>query len=128
MHVLDTPAVFDALDEVLARTRSDGQGEIDAVIAWLEDEAATGNINQLVVDHIVQWNRLKQAGGIYMLEYEQYRRSRVDDWAAAGLAPPPDDMTTGVWPVAQRRSNRIGRNEPCHCGSGLKYKRCHGKS
>ena len=24
-------------------------------------------------------------------------------------------------------SNKIGRNEPCHCGSGLKYKKCHGK-
>ena len=20
---------------------------------------------------------------------------------------------------------KIGRNEPCHCGSGLKYKKCH---
>ena len=22
--------------------------------------------------------------------------------------------------------NKIGRNDPCHCGSGLKLKRCHG--
>jgi len=22
---------------------------------------------------------------------------------------------------------RVGRNEPCPCGSGLKYKRCHGR-
>ncbi len=21
----------------------------------------------------------------------------------------------------------IGRNQPCHCGSGVKYKKCHGK-
>ncbi|UER67353.1 preprotein translocase subunit SecA [Borrelia sp. BU AG58] len=26
-----------------------------------------------------------------------------------------------------RRSPKIGRNEPCHCGSGKKYKNCHGK-
>jgi hypothetical protein len=25
------------------------------------------------------------------------------------------------------RSNRIGRNDPCHCGSGKKFKRCHGQ-
>jgi uncharacterized protein len=25
-----------------------------------------------------------------------------------------------------RRSTKIGRNEPCYCGSGRKYKRCHG--
>jgi preprotein translocase subunit SecA len=22
---------------------------------------------------------------------------------------------------------RIGRNDPCYCGSGLKYKKCHGR-
>jgi preprotein translocase subunit SecA len=22
---------------------------------------------------------------------------------------------------------RVGRNEPCPCGSGKKYKQCHGK-
>ena len=22
---------------------------------------------------------------------------------------------------------RIGRNDPCFCGSGLKYKKCHGR-
>jgi uncharacterized protein YecA (UPF0149 family) len=22
---------------------------------------------------------------------------------------------------------RVGRNEPCPCGSGVKYKRCHGQ-
>jgi preprotein translocase subunit SecA len=26
-----------------------------------------------------------------------------------------------------RQSQKIGRNEPCPCGSGKKYKHCHGK-
>lgn len=26
-----------------------------------------------------------------------------------------------------RQVNKIGRNEPCHCGSGKKYKQCHGR-
>jgi uncharacterized protein len=25
------------------------------------------------------------------------------------------------------RQDKIGRNDPCPCGSGLKYKKCHGK-
>jgi preprotein translocase subunit SecA len=30
-------------------------------------------------------------------------------------------------PVEQRRvEHEIGRNDPCWCGSGKKYKRCHG--
>jgi len=26
-----------------------------------------------------------------------------------------------------REANKVGRNDPCPCGSGLKYKQCHGK-
>lgn len=28
----------------------------------------------------------------------------------------------------QRSEPKIGRNQPCHCGSVLKYKKCHGKN
>ena len=26
-----------------------------------------------------------------------------------------------------RQERKVGRNEPCPCGSGKKYKQCHGK-
>jgi len=29
-------------------------------------------------------------------------------------------------PVQAKAVAKIGRNEPCHCGSGKKYKKCHG--
>jgi preprotein translocase subunit SecA len=29
--------------------------------------------------------------------------------------------------LAQDAVPRVGRNEPCPCGSGKKYKHCHGK-
>jgi preprotein translocase subunit SecA len=30
--------------------------------------------------------------------------------------------------VEQRRTGeKVGRNDPCPCGSGLKFKKCHGK-
>ena len=35
--------------------------------------------------------------------------------AAAGAARQPT-----------RTGTKIGRNDPCYCGSGKKYKRCHG--
>ncbi|HTR00895.1 MAG TPA: SEC-C metal-binding domain-containing protein, partial [Candidatus Acidoferrum sp.] len=40
---------------------------------------------------------------------------------AAPEAPPPPRT-----PV-MRAGPKVGRNEPCPCGSGLKYKACHGK-
>ncbi len=27
----------------------------------------------------------------------------------------------------EQKADRVGRNDPCPCGSGLKYKKCHGK-
>jgi preprotein translocase subunit SecA len=30
-------------------------------------------------------------------------------------------------PTIKRTENKIGRNDPCSCGSGKKYKHCHGK-
>jgi hypothetical protein len=29
-------------------------------------------------------------------------------------------------PIASSAHAKVGRNEPCPCGSGFKYKRCHG--
>ncbi|CAG0944456.1 Protein translocase subunit SecA [Gammaproteobacteria bacterium] len=26
----------------------------------------------------------------------------------------------------RRETPKLGRNDPCHCGSGKKYKKCHG--
>ena len=40
---------------------------------------------------------------------------------APGPPPPADAQGTFV-----RGERKIGRNEPCPCGSGKKYKHCHG--
>jgi preprotein translocase subunit SecA len=34
---------------------------------------------------------------------------------------------SGVKPGFTPSGARIGRNDPCYCGSGLKYKKCHGR-
>jgi preprotein translocase subunit SecA len=54
----------------------------------------------------------------------EFKRKKEKELAAArqaGGAQPE--------PVAQRRAeNKVGRNDPCPCGSGKKYKKCHGAS
>ena len=40
----------------------------------------------------------------------------------SGEAPPPEPVTTFI-----REGRKVGRNEPCPCGSGKKYKQCHGQ-
>jgi len=38
-----------------------------------------------------------------------------------------DEPVAARPPMAKREGDKVGRNDPCPCGSGKKYKRCHGK-
>jgi hypothetical protein len=48
--------------------------------------------------------------------------------AAAPAAPPRPARSGGDDVVRQvkRDEPKVGRNDPCPCGSGKKYKKCHG--
>ncbi|MBI3569881.1 MAG: preprotein translocase subunit SecA [Gammaproteobacteria bacterium] len=54
----------------------------------------------------------------------QYLHPSLD--ASAPSAEGDADMTAAQKPVV-RDQPKVGRNEPCPCGSGKKYKHCHGK-
>ncbi len=53
--------------------------------------------------------------------------------AGGGGAVPPPPPQTGEMPEEERPATfvrsqpKVGRNEPCPCGSGKKYKHCHGR-
>ena len=67
------------------------------------DEAAAPFFNDLKEDEELEW---------------------ADDDLMSDLAPPPAQAA----PVPIRRTSpKIGRNDPCPCGSGKKYKKCCGK-
>jgi preprotein translocase subunit SecA len=42
----------------------------------------------------------------------------------AGAAPPREEPLVATF---KRGTAKVGRNEPCPCGSGKKFKQCHGK-
>ncbi len=51
------------------------------------------------------------------------RKKREREIVSSDDAPMPDA------PIEQAHSSEsIGRNDPCSCGSGKKYKKCCGKS
>ncbi|MGE5087986.1 MAG: SEC-C metal-binding domain-containing protein, partial [Candidatus Levyibacteriota bacterium] len=37
------------------------------------------------------------------------------------------DTAVAVAPPFVRAGTKVGRNDPCPCGSGKKYKHCHGR-
>ncbi len=45
----------------------------------------------------------------------------------AGGGASTSDVATPVSHQKDKEGNDIGRNDPCHCGSGKKFKKCHGK-
>jgi len=49
--------------------------------------------------------------------------------APSGMAPNPQQQADDAEPATPfvRTDRKIGRNEPCPCGSGKKYKHCHGR-
>jgi preprotein translocase subunit SecA len=47
--------------------------------------------------------------------------------AAAALADPPAAAPAPAGHTFRRVHEKIGRNDPCPCGSGKKYKACHGR-
>jgi len=59
----------------------------------------------------------------------------VEDDVVLQTSRPGDESTGGsgggvqAAPKAQpaKAEKRVGRNDPCPCGSGKKYKNCHGK-
>lgn len=52
----------------------------------------------------------------------QYQHEQV---SATGATAPSPDAASGQ--PQQRTAPKVGRNDPCPCGSGKKYKQCHGK-
>lgn len=47
--------------------------------------------------------------------------------AATRHMPEPQPVETVLGPRRRPVKAKIGRNDPCHCGSGIKYKKCHGR-
>jgi len=87
--------------------------------------------------------RLRQAVSAQLLNIEIQERppeQQLPDMQASHINPDTGDnemtqprLTSGAQPKGDRNSQnpsdwgKVGRNEPCPCGSGKKYKNCHGR-
>jgi SEC-C motif-containing protein len=73
---------------------------------------------------VVEFEARYRAGGVPQLHHERSRFRKLDGrWYYV-------DGTPGQRPAAARtpavRASTVGRNDPCPCGSGKKYKKCCG--
>jgi preprotein translocase subunit SecA len=55
-----------------------------------------------------------------------YASAPVEDDGMGGSPAPIPNQPEVLAPVVKSEEEKIGRNDPCFCGSGKKYKHCHG--
>jgi preprotein translocase subunit SecA len=61
-------------------------------------------------------------------EMEQQRREEAERLAQMQqLSHQSDDELVAQDLAEQTGERKVGRNDPCPCGSGKKYKQCHGR-
>jgi preprotein translocase subunit SecA len=69
----------------------------------------------------ISFNTRQPSTTIDALEKE-FQRKKQRELAAASMAGSGDASQPGQ----RRTGEKVGRNDPCPCGSGKKYKKCHG--
>src|SRR5207245_10832906 len=75
-----------------------------------------------IEDETLRWRFLLKTPDEEEELYRQYQRRKRREqqemrMAGAGAMQKPEQVI---------RREKIGRNDPCPCGSGKKYKKCHG--
>ena len=111
------------LMQILERPLEDGEGGIAALEAGMQGEGpAAGARVPSAGDG--NGHRPPRAVSTSMDELEEsFQRKKKRELEQARMAGSGDFQ-----PVQQvvRDGDKIGRNDPCPCGSGKKYKKCHG--
>jgi preprotein translocase subunit SecA len=128
-----------------------GAGPMRALERWL----MISTIDQLWIQHLTAIDDVREGIGLRaygqrdpLIEYKVEAADMFDNLLAAihhdvvyaifrveirqePTRRPPQQMTTnredGAARQPVRAGRKVGRNEPCPCGSGQKYKKCHGR-
>jgi len=61
-------------------------------------------------------------------EVDRMEERRRDESAAATMGRGSGEGGAPEQKQVRRKGDKVGRNDPCPCGNGKKYKKCHGKS
>ena len=70
---------------------------------------------------------IKKANIEEKTDYSKYRTEKEDSSGKSDVAKTAATDTRERRPEPVRVEKKVGRNDPCPCGSGKKYKSCHGR-
>ena len=95
----------------------------------------TGSIKSEVVGTLARLQLATEGGAVpqparqlpereFEFKHEEFHGLATSEEPAG---PPPGGGREHEQPYV-REARKVGRNEPCPCGSGKKFKHCHGKA
>ena len=71
--------------------------------------------------------KIKQEEDVQAMEQHKQQKVEYQHDAAHSPTQPTPQKEPAQVETFVREGKKVGRNEPCPCGSGKKYKQCHGK-
>jgi len=109
-------ALLGRLATELALRHQSHHDEVTRLLQYLQEEIRTPPTSIMVYDsiHMLELGELKAGAFPLMTEFDIHE--------SLPERPPPRVIGNGE--TIRRPIPKLGRNEPCHCGSGKKYKRC----
>ena len=112
--------IFELYNEKYKERRIMPDYEERDVLKKFEEQDAHGQyLSELSVKTLLKAFKEKRRNGDYDFDDDEFDDDYVDDY---------DDDYDYKMPqeTVRREEPKIGRNDPCPCGSGKKYKKCHG--
>ena len=102
----------------LTEFKREGFAMFEEMISNFKFEVAETLFHVKIVAQVERMNRVMQVAS--------ESHESVDSFSGRGMPPPR--QTSGGTATQIRSTKTIGRNQPCYCGSGKKFKHCHGKN
>ena len=120
---------IDAMDELKNGIGLQGYGQKDPVVQYriVGTDMFDEMIESIKVDVVKLMMNLRQQKDLRRAEQAKITNTALQairsvDGGQSTLENPDVDRTV------RREEPKVGRNDPCPCGSGKKYKNCHGKN
>ena len=122
---------IDAMDELRKGIGLQGWGQKDPVVQYriVGTEMFDQMIESIKVDVVKLLMNLRQQKDLRRSETAKITKAALQpiNNVDGGQATVNNEEVEVRKPVV-RETPKVGRNEPCPCGSGKKYKNCHGKN
>jgi preprotein translocase subunit SecA len=101
-----------------------GYGQLNPLVEYQKEgfemfETMMRMMQQDVVEKVFSV-QVQREQDVQQIEQQRQRPQRV-------VMSHGDETVSAEAATAKRDADKVGRNDPCPCGSGKKYKRCHGK-